>query len=148
MTERMHRTLFAAGTLAVVALLIAPAGAQARRAKAPAPPAGVYTEAQAARGATLYSDNCVYCHLVDLSGGDLAPALTGPAFTAKWTGRPLDALFAYMRVQMPMNSPGGLSAAQNADLVAYLLKKAGFAPGTGDLPADPGALRSITPARP
>ena len=148
MTQRMHRTLLAAGTLAALAALAMPAGAQARRGKGPAPAAGVYTEAQAARGAALYSDNCVYCHLVDLSGGELAPALTGPAFTAKWTGRPLDALFAYMRVQMPMNSPGGLSAAQNADLIAYLLQKARYPSGAGELPATREGLATVTPQAP
>lgn len=145
MTIRMHRTILAAGTLALCAALAVPTGAQAKRGKAAPPPAGVYSEAQASRGAALYQDNCVYCHLVDLSGGELAPALTGPSFTAKWTGRPLDALFAYMRVQMPLNSPGGLSAPQNADLIAYLLQKAKYPAGPADLPATREGLAAVTP---
>jgi mono/diheme cytochrome c family protein len=33
---------------------------------------------------------------------------------------------------MPLTSPGGLSAAQNADIVAFMLKRAGFAAGNAD----------------
>jgi mono/diheme cytochrome c family protein len=97
----------------------------------------------ATRGAALYADNCSYCHLVDLSGGDLAPALTGPSFAARWTGKPLREVFDYTRTAMPLNSPGGLSLQQNADILAFLLQEAGFAPGPADLPARSEALTEV-----
>ena len=112
------------------------------------PRAGVYSEAQAARGEALYADNCSYCHLVDLTGGELSPALTGPPFIAKWTSRPLGHVFDYMRVEMPYNSPGGLSAQQNADILAFLLKRSGFPAGAADLPGESAALQAVTAARP
>lgn len=142
--------------LLVTALLVVAAGTpvsaqrRGRRKAAPMaqPKPGVYSEAQASRGEALYADNCSYCHLVDLSGGDLAPALTGPPFMAKWTGKPLSEVFDYMRVAMPLNSPGGLSTQQNADILAFLLKKSGFPAGATELAAQATSLRSVTATRP
>ena len=105
---------------------------------------GVYTETQASRGETLYADNCSYCHLNDLSGGELAPALTGAMFVGRWSERNLGELFDYMRVAMPLNSPGGLSATQNADLLAFLLYRTGYPAGTGELPANSDGLATIS----
>ena len=65
----------------------------------------------------------------DLSGGDLAPALAGPGFVARWGTRSLGELVDYMRSVMPLNSPGGLSAQQNADLLAFMLRRANYPPG-------------------
>ena len=71
----------------------------------------------------------------DLSGGDLAPALAGPGFVARWGTRSLGELVDYMRSVMPLNSPGGLSAQQNADLLAFMLRRANYPPGAKELPA-------------
>jgi S-disulfanyl-L-cysteine oxidoreductase SoxD len=107
------------------------------------PPAGLYSEAQAERGAALYAENCAQCHQFDLAGGELAPALAGPAFTPRWTRKPLSELFDYMRTQMPLNSPGGLSGRQNADVLAFMLKKSGYPFGKADLPATSEALMKV-----
>ena len=138
----------AAVTAILVATAYAPLSAQRGKKAVLQPAPGVYTEAQSDRGAALYVDNCQYCHLVDLSGGDLAPALIGASFVAKWTTRPLGAVFDYMRVQMPLNSPGGLNAQQNADIIAFLLKKSGFPAGASELPGQSDALKTVTPPRP
>ena len=122
---------------AVLASSAAPARLQTTSAS------GVYTEAQATRGEALYADNCSYCHLNDLSGGDLAPALAGPGFVARWSTRSLGELFDYMRSVMPLNSPGGLSAQQNADLLAFILRRADYPPGAKELPASTEALDPI-----
>ena len=114
----------------------------AQQAK-PAPAPALFSDAQAARGDTLYAENCAQCHRFDMTGGDLAPALTGPAFTLRWTGKPLSDLFDYMRTQMPLNSPGGMTAQQNADMLAFLLKKSGYAAGKTDLPATSEALARV-----
>ena len=128
------------------AAVIAAAGmtgmAGAQQAK-PAPAAALFSDAQAARGDALYAENCAQCHRFDLTGGDLAPALTGPAFTLRWAPKPLSELFDYMRTQMPLNSPGGMGAQQNADMLAFLLKKSGYAAGKTDLPATTEALSRV-----
>ncbi len=153
MRQRAHLTalIYLAVTALIVLAASTPASAQRRGRRRAAPIAqpkpSVYSETQAARGEVLYADNCSYCHLVDLSGGDLAPALTAGPFIAKWASRPLSEVFDYMRVSMPLNSPGGLSAQQNADILAFLLKKSGFPAGAMDLPAQTAALKSVVATR-
>ena len=80
---------------------------------------GVYSEAQSKRGEALYGRSCVTCPGTDLKGGERAPALAGPAFSGRWSERPLGALFEYTSVMMPLQSPGGFNGQQNADIVAY-----------------------------
>ena len=105
---------------------------------------GIYTEAQAKRGAALYAENCAQCHRYDLAGGQLAPPLTGPAFFSKWNNRLVADLFDYMVSAMPLNSPGGLSGEQNADILAYLLGQGKYPAGSKDLPARRDALAQVT----
>jgi mono/diheme cytochrome c family protein len=128
-------------TIAVITAAALAGIASAQQGGGPA--AGLYSEAQAERGAALYAENCAQCHQFDLAGGELAPALAGPAFTLRWTGKPLSELFDYMRTQMPLNSPGGLSARQNADTLAFMLEKSGYASGKTDLPATSEALMKV-----
>jgi len=64
----------------------------------------------------------------------IAPPLAGASFVARWSSKPLSELFDYMRTAMPLNSPGGLSSQQNADLLAFILKKSGYEAGTMALP--------------
>jgi mono/diheme cytochrome c family protein len=137
------RHAFACAMAGIVAASITMA---ARQPKPTA--AGVYTDAQATRGGALYAENCAPCHMPTLVGGELAPALTGPAFTARWTTeRPLSDLFDYMRTQMPLNSPGGLHARHNADLLAFLLKKSGYPAGKADLPDTSAQLAGVKVGR-
>ena len=130
-------------TVAALACAISVAGAAHLLAERPltqrsTPSPGPFTEAQARRGEALHMENCAQCHRFDLTGGDLAPAVVGPAFTQRWTARPLSDLFDYMRTEMPLNSRGGLSAAQNADSLAFLMKKNGSVAGKVPLPPRSG----------
>jgi mono/diheme cytochrome c family protein len=100
---------------------------------APAGWAGTYTEAQAARGEALYSGNCSVCHGRDLAGGDRAPSVAGAGFVARWEGKAIVDLLDYVHTLMPLQSPGGLSRQQSADIVAFLLGKGGIAPGSSEL---------------
>jgi len=132
-------------TLTALAL----AGAAVAGPAAQAPPSrsqwnGVYTDAQAARGEPFYRENCSMCHGLAAAGTILAPPLAGPAFTAKWKGRPLSALFDIMRTQMPLNLSGHLSPQQNADVLAYILQADKAPAGRVDLPAASEALKGIT----
>ena len=58
-------------------------------------------------------------------GGDRAPAIAGAAFAARWSSKTLGALLDYMQAQMPLQSPGGLTRHQNADILAFILQRSG-----------------------
>ena len=123
--------------LAVLALAAGPAGAQAPSPKGGArtTAAGVYSAAQADRGADVYAGFCRSCHA--------AASHSGPTFANAWNGRPLADLFQYVSERMPKNDPGGLAPDQYADVLAYLLKLNAQPAGRAELPADPGALGAI-----
>jgi hypothetical protein len=64
-------------------------------------------------------------------------------FNATWNGRALSELYVYIRDRMPKNDPGTLTAQENADVLAYLLRMNRMPMGQADLPADSVALKSI-----
>ena len=118
---------------------------------------GVFSDAQASRGQTLYTQRCATCHGPKLEGGQ-GPALTGDLFTNKFRIEPLSALFIQIRYAMPpvpvASAPAGpppagpapaaasnvaaapaspqLTNEQAADLVAHILKSNGFPAGKTD----------------
>jgi len=104
---------------------------------------GMYTDEQATRGATLYSQFCASCHGATLGGGEMAPALVGGDFSSNWNGLTLGDLFERMRTSMPQNDPGGLSRQQNADILAYMLSSNKFPAGTTELARDTEVLKQI-----
>ena len=101
---------------------------------------GVYSDAQAERGRTLYMQNCSRCHGADLSGNFETPPLMG-RFMPYWSGSTLDALFDYVSTAMPLDHPGALGAGANADILAFLLKSNEIPAGAKELSA--GNLKSI-----
>jgi mono/diheme cytochrome c family protein len=103
----------------------------------------VYTEAQAKRGDAAYSQSCAKCHAPDLTGADVAPALTGVDFTSNWNDLSVGDLFERMRIGMPADKPGSVSRQDNADILAFMLFKAGFPAGAADLPAQAEVLNQI-----
>jgi cytochrome c len=104
---------------------------------------GVYTEEQATRGAGVYGEKCAMCHGDGLGGVEAAPPLTGPAFYANWEGESLNALFERIRMSMPLDNPGSLSRAQNADIVAHMLKVGGYPAGSSPLEGQAGVMTGI-----
>ena len=104
---------------------------------------GVYTAEQGKRGESAYQDKCASCHGPDLSGGEMAPALTGGDFAANWNDLSLGDLFERMRISMPQNNPGSLSRAENADVLAYILVKGGYPTGATELPGQTEVLNEI-----
>ena len=104
---------------------------------------GVYSSEQAARGKKLYAERCANCHGDGLQGVEMAPALTGPTFYSTWEGETLNALFERMRVSMPLDAPGSLSRAQNADILAHVLETGGYPAGSTALDPQAGALTRI-----
>ena len=104
---------------------------------------GVFTAEQAKRGEGLYAQYCGSCHGPDLAGGEMAPGLTGGEFSSNWNDLSLGDLFDRMRISMPQNAPGSLSRQQNADVLAYMLSKAGVPAGTTELPTQTEMLAQI-----
>jgi mono/diheme cytochrome c family protein len=104
---------------------------------------GVYTDAQAKRGESVYSQSCAACHGPDLAGLDMAPSLTGAEFNASWNDQTLDDLFERVRTTMPADGPGSQTREQYADVVAFLLSKDGFPSGTVELPPDNAVLKQV-----
>ena len=105
---------------------------------------GIYTDEQATRGETLYAERCAKCHGDTLGGQESAPALTGTTFYSNWEGEMLEPLFDRVRTTMPQDKPGSLSRAQNADILAYMLKAGGYPAGATPLNSQAGAMASIT----
>jgi mono/diheme cytochrome c family protein len=109
----------------------------------------VYTDAQAARGGTLYREKCATCH-GDTLEGKLAPPLAGSAFLAVWGTQPLSELAGKIRNTMPAADPGKLKPSETTDLVAYILQAGKFPSGKNELGADEAVLKAIVlaPAKP
>ena len=131
----MVRTRLVAGS-ALVLLTIAIMSAQTPRSNWDR----VYTEEQAARGGKLYAEQCAQCHGEGLTGVESAPPLTGDMFNSNWEGVPLSDLLERIRTSMPQTSPGSLTRAQTADILAHMLKVGGFPSGSMPLDGQPGAL--------
>jgi mono/diheme cytochrome c family protein len=104
---------------------------------------GVYTVEQAKRGEKLYAEKCASCHGPDMAGGEMAPGLTGGEFTANWNDLSLGDLFERMRISMPQNAPGSLSRQDNADILAFMLNKGSYPPGSAELPTQTEALNQV-----
>lgn len=101
-----------------------------------------FTTEQAERGAESYKEACAICHGAALQGAFETPALTG-RFVANWSGVPLAALLDYMTHAMPLSSPGALSAEDNADILAFILRENGAPAGKKPLPASVKALEGV-----
>ena len=119
------KTLLAAG---VMVLALAGTTAQARTSIWD----GVYSDAQADRGHTLYMQNCARCHGVNLWGTFEIPPLVG-RLMPYYAGSTLDVLFDYVSTAMPLDHPGALSPAANADILAFILKSNDIPAGSKEL---------------
>lgn len=91
---------------------------------------GVYTSAQAARGARVFESNCTSCHR---EPGGNAPVLAGERFTKTFSDATLQTVFTAIKTTMPRQAPGSLSDAEYVDLVAHLLKINSYADGMNEL---------------
>ena len=137
MKNRMAGVAIVAGV--AVGGLLCPLGAQGTRSVWD----GVYTDAQANRGAVLFDRECAQCHGPSGSGGGMAPALVGSAFSANYDGQTVGDLFERNRTTMPAGREGQLSGLQNADITAFMLQFNKFPPGATDLPSQGMPLRQI-----
>jgi mono/diheme cytochrome c family protein len=108
---------------------------------------GVYTEAQAIRGAASYDAVCSGCHRADLGGAD-GPALRQERFARTFAERDLKTLYTKIASTMPRAAPGSLGDDVYLDIVAHILRENGFPAGAQDLKADSLSAIRVVPGRP
>ena len=137
----IHRLLPATMVLAFVC------GATVR-AQAPLAPIweGIFTDEQAERGKTNFSQSCVRCHGADLAG-QTAPSLTGNRFITAWESETLYKLFVKVRDTMPPNFGTILTDEAKLDVVTYILRTNGFPAGQQELKVDAEILEGIQVVR-
>jgi quinoprotein glucose dehydrogenase len=90
---------------------------------------GVYTAAQASRGAKVYDSQCATCH----REAGVAPVLAGDRFTRTFSDATLDTLFTTIKTTMPRDAPGSLSDADYTDIIAHLLRLNSYPDGMNEL---------------
>jgi mono/diheme cytochrome c family protein len=103
---------------------------------------GLYAEAQAKRGETVYTDQCAACHDPALVGG-VGPALTGSDFIAAWKDKTVGDLYEKVHSTMPMTAPGTLKPEQVSDVIAYMLSVSRYPAGAAELATDLAALKAL-----
>ena len=95
--------------------------------------AGVYTLEQARRGEAAYGTRCAVCHLDNLKGSEMAPALVGDSFGNDWDKKSVRALYSRILSTMPADDPASLGEKTVLDIVTYLLEANGFPAGSHPL---------------
>ncbi|MEE2612765.1 MAG: cytochrome c [Acidobacteriota bacterium] len=109
---------------------------------------GVYTDEQATRGQKVYEQECAQCHLDDLLGDGIAPALIGSSFFFRWSDLSVGDMYVAIRTTMPQGAPASLSPAAYADISTYLLQMNKVPSGDTELPTDTDDLGDITITEP
>jgi cytochrome c len=105
---------------------------------------GIYTDAQAKGGESIYFEECARCHSDTLVGSEGGPPLTGDSFLMEWDGKTTADLFDKIYSTMPADSPGRLSNQQAVDILIVILKANGFPVGQQRLEYSLEKLKSIT----
>jgi mono/diheme cytochrome c family protein len=103
---------------------------------------GVYTEAQATRGATAFGQSCSGCHALAAEGK--AP-LVGDAFWKSFSQKSAGELLEFVSAYMPNGNPGSLTKTTYEDIVALMLKSNGFPAGAAELKPNTIAEVQIVP---
>lgn len=104
---------------------------------------GVFTADQAAKGKETATAACGSCHGPTLTGGDLAPTLSGKDFIDHWYDAKLSELATRVRNTMPADAPNSLKPEEYANVVAYMLQMAGYPAGGTALAWDEKAMDDI-----
>lgn len=102
---------------------------------------GVFSAAQAARGADLFESICMNCH-------ELTEFTAADAYLEEVEGKPLWETFEYIWAEMPEDEPASLPPEDYAAVLAYILSVYGLPSGTNDLGIDERSLEAITIVRP
>lgn len=96
---------------------------------------GIFTTAQAERGAAVYEKSCGGCHQPE--------QFIGPGFIDAWSGQTADAPFEVIRTTMPEDNPSSLKRRDYAAVLAYLFSLNGLPAGETDLPSLTRKLKLI-----
>jgi mono/diheme cytochrome c family protein len=105
---------------------------------------GVYTTAQAERGAMRFASTCNKCHGPAAAGSaDDGGRLVGKEFFEKYDGVPLDQLFTAIYTLMPLDHPKSLAPKDVEEVTAYLLAQNQMPAGSSPLPEDPSQLKGV-----
>ena len=96
---------------------------------------GIFTTAQAERGAAVYEQSCSGCHQPE--------QFTGPGFIDAWSGQTADAPFEVIRTTMPEDNPSSLKRRDYAAVLAYLFSLNGLPTGETALPSIARKLKLI-----
>lgn len=111
---------------------------------------GVYTAEQAARGKAFFTQTCSKCHTTTLVPGGPqmeGPPLGGDSFFNSWEDKSVFDLITNIRLGMPPDGSVNVTAAQAADVIAFLLEASKLPAGASELPSD-AAARSVKILRP
>jgi len=149
----VNRIVIVCGGVLAAGLIYCGSGVHVARVRAAQdqPAAGLYSAAQAKRGAELYqspAQQCSVCHGADLGGVGPQPPLNGDNFLSIYTGQSALVLYDKMQKTMPQSSPGSLTPAQTADLLAYILSVNKYPAGDVELPGDREKLKAIQIPKP
>ena len=80
-------------------------------------------------GRQAYAANCATCHGENLTGGQFAGPLVGPAFLSSWGGSPASDLLDYISTSMPPGGGGRLDAQTYQAVTALILSENGMDAG-------------------
>ena len=147
MNKRANIAIATLAGLAIVSVFQASysaVGAQAERTVSQ----GVYSAAQATRGAAVYKESCASCHGADLKGNDVVPGLNDKAFWGFWSSKTVGELYEKINTAMPATAPGTLTPAQTADVIAHILSFNKFPAGSTELSVKVDELKPIKLAMP
>ena len=103
----------------------------------------VFTDEQATRGEDAYQQECAQCHLDDLLGDGIAPALIGAPFSFRWSELSVADMLVAIRTTMPQGAPASLSPQAYVDIVAYMLQVNDYPSGDVELPTAESELEAI-----
>jgi len=96
-----------------------------------------------ARGREIYQAQCAECHGKALEG-TIGPPLSGNAFLADWSGKPIADFVDKIQKTMPFNQATTLSRDESTDVSAYILDANKLTPGQT---AFPTARAAASPGR-
>ena len=94
---------------------------------------GVFTEAQASAGESVYESNCRSCHDMKFYENTLK----------SWNSQPLIYLWETIMGTMPADNPGSMMFEEYTDVLAYILSENGYPAGEAPLDHN-GGMDSIS----
>ncbi|HXS80326.1 MAG TPA: hypothetical protein VN818_08570 [Gammaproteobacteria bacterium] len=102
---------------------------------------GVFSAAQAERGARVFESICTNCH-------EIAEFTGSGAYLEEVDGESLWETFDFVSSEMPEDDPASLRLEEYAAVLAYIFSVYGLPSGDVDLAVDQESLEAITIVRP